>query len=188
MNKKNKIYTLKKKEKIWAFIDGQNLNLGTLKDIPNKSYKGWKLDFLKFRVYLFNKFRVNKAYLFIGYDPNNKKLYEYLKNCGYDMIYKPTVKDIHGKLKGNVDGELILQSSAIDFNNYDKAIIVAGDGDYRCLLKYLKSKNKLFKLIIPNQKSESSLLKIFQKYKVFIQSEKEKLIKIDEKIISRQKK
>lgn len=181
---------MKKKEEIWTFIDSQNLNLGTSNDIYKNRilvYRGWKLDFLKFRTYLFNKFRVTKAYIFIGYDPHNQKLYQYLENCGYILIFKPTVKDGSGKLKGNVDGELILQSAAIDFNNYDKAIIVVGDGDYRCLLKFLKQKKKLYKLIIPNQKSESSLLKDFQKYKVFIQSEKEKLMRTEE-VSLRQKK
>ncbi len=52
--------------KTYAFIDSQNLNLGTSKDIRKKGkiiYKGWKLDFKKFRKYLSDKFRVNKALL-----------------------------------------------------------------------------------------------------------------------------
>jgi len=41
----------KQKEKVYAFIDSQNLNLGTSKDIYRNRkliYKGWKLDFKKF--------------------------------------------------------------------------------------------------------------------------------------------
>ena len=41
-----------KRMKTYAFIDSQNLNLGTSKDIyKNKKlvYKGWELDFKKFR-------------------------------------------------------------------------------------------------------------------------------------------
>ncbi len=175
-----------KKEKIWAFIDSQNLNLGTSNDLYKckgknkiKIYSGWKLDFEKFRKYLLDKFRVSKAIIFIGYIPENQWLYNRLKKYGYDLIYKPTVKDSNGNPKGNVDGELILNSSAIYFSSYDKAVIVAGDGDYLCLLKFLKQKNKLLKVVIPNQKSESSLLKSFQEYKVFIQSERKKLEKVD---------
>ena len=167
-----------KREVIYAFIDSQNLNLGTSKDIyENKKliYKGWKLDFKKFRKYLFDKFRVSKAFLFIGYIPQNKDLYNKLKSFGYELIYKPTIKDNQGKAKGNVDAELVLYSAAIEFSNYDKAVIVSGDGDFRCLYEFLIKNNKLLQIIIPNEKNQSSLLKPFQKYKTFLIFEKEKL-------------
>lgn len=167
-----------KKEIVYAFIDSQNLNLGTSENLYKKDiliYEGWKLDFKKFRKYLADKFRVQKAFLFIGYTSKYDQLYKHLKIYGYDLIYKPTVKDINGKLKGNVDAELVLNCSAIQYANFDKAVIVAGDGDYRCLLEFLKKNNKLLKVVIPNQKSESSLLKPFQSFKVFIQSSRKKL-------------
>jgi uncharacterized LabA/DUF88 family protein len=168
----------KKKPTIYTFIDSQNLNLGTSKNIyKNRKliYKGWKLDFKKFKHYLDDKFRVKKIFLFIGYIPENKRLYKKLKSFGYELIFKPTVKDNNGKIKGNVDAELVLYSSAIEYKNYDKAIIVSGDGDFRCLHEFLVKNKKLFKIIIPNTKSESSLLKPFQKYKIFIIHEKHKL-------------
>lgn len=167
-----------KREIIYAFIDSQNLNLGTSKDIyKNKKliYKGWKLDFKKFRKYLKDKFRVSKAFLFIGYIPQNNNLYKKLKNFGYELVFKPTTKDNQGKAKGNIDAELVLHSSTIEFNNYDKAVIVSGDGDFYCLYEYLEKKNKLYKIIIPNKNNESSLLIRFQKYKVFLYREKENL-------------
>lgn len=170
----------KKTDKIitYAFIDSQNLNLGTSKNIhKNKKliYKGWRLDFKKFRKYLEDKFRVKKAFLFIGYIPENEALYKHLKSFGYKLIYKPTVKDGYGKAKGNVDAELVLHASAIEYENYDKAVIVSGDGDFRCLHEFLIENKKLSRIIIPNTKSESSLLKPFQKYKTFLVHEKEKL-------------
>jgi len=168
----------KKKELIYAFIDSQNLNLGTSKSIyKNKKliYKGWKLDFKKFRRYLTDKFRVNKALLFIGYIKQNNRLYQHLKSVGYELVYKPTVNDDKGKPKGNVDAELVLYSAAIEYSNYDKAVIVSGDGDFYCLLGFLKKRSKLKRIIIPNIKSESSLLKPFQEYKTFIIFDKEKL-------------
>lgn len=163
---------------VFAFIDSQNLNLGTSKDIYKGKkliYKGWKLDFKEFRFYLSDKFRVTKAYLFIGYLKQYEEMYKRLKSYGYEMIFKPTVKDNQGKPKGNVDAELVLQASAIEFSKYGKAVIVSGDGDFRCLHEFLKKKGKLFKIIIPNTKSQSSLLKEFEEYKVFLQFEKEKL-------------
>lgn len=156
---------------VYAFIDSQNLNLGTSKDIIKDgrlTYKGWKLDFKKFRHYLTDKFKVEKAFLFIGYIKKNWKLYKYLKSCGYELIFKPTIRDSYGKPKGNVDAELVLHSAVIQYPNYDKAIFVAGDGDYFCLYEYLEQKKKLFRIIIPNVKSESSLLQKFQNYKTFL--------------------
>lgn len=167
-----------KRQKVYAFIDSQNLNLGTSKNIyKNKKliYKGWKLDYKKFRRYLTDKFKVNKAFLFIGYIPENKNLYRRLKRWGYELVYKPTVKDNRGKVKGNVDAEIVLYSAAIEYKNYDKAVIVSGDGDFRCLHEFLDENRKLLNIIIPNTKSESSLLKPFQKYKTFIIHEKHKL-------------
>ena len=174
MSLKNKT----KQQIIYAFIDSQNLNLGTNKDIyknRKKIYKGWNLDFKKFRQYLTDKFKVKKAFLFIGYIKQNRYLYRSLRRCGYDLVFKPTVKDGRGKPKGNVDAELVLHASAIEYSNFDKAVIVSGDGDFCCLHEYLEKNKKLLRIIIPNTKSESSLLKKFQQYKTFILYEKSKL-------------
>ena len=51
---------MKNKENNYAFIDSQNLNL-SIKSL------GWNLDFAKFRIYLREKYKVEKAFLFIGY-------------------------------------------------------------------------------------------------------------------------
>lgn len=168
----------KKRGVIYAFIDSQNLNLGTSKDIYKGEkliYKGWRLDFKKFRRYLLDKFRVTKAFLFIGYIPSNKSLYRNLRSYNYDLVFKPTVKDNQGKPKGNVDAELVLHAAAIEYPRYDLAVIVAGDGDYRCLYEFLIKQKKLLRVVIPNAKSESSLLKPFQQYKTFIINERQKL-------------
>lgn len=166
------------KQTTYAFIDAQNLNLGTSKDISRNGkniYKGWKLDFKKFFVYLKNKFQVDKAILFIGYIKENQKLYDSLISFGYELIYKPSVKNHDGVVKGNVDAEIVLYSSSIYYNNYNKAVIVSGDGDFYCLHKFLVERKKLKTIIIPNKYSESSHLRQFQSYKIFINREKEKL-------------
>ncbi|MBI2268555.1 MAG: NYN domain-containing protein [Candidatus Blackburnbacteria bacterium] len=164
--------------KTYAFIDSQNLNLGTSKDIRKKGkliYRGWRLDFKKFRKYLADKFRVDETFLCIGYIKQNEKLYDQLKSYGYTLVFKPTVKDSQGKSKGNVDAELVLHAAAIEFPQYDKAVIVSGDGDFYCLYEFLEKNKKLFKIIIPNRKSESSLLRQFQNYKVFLIRDKGKV-------------
>lgn len=166
------------KQIVYAFIDSQNLNLGTSKDIHIGGkiiYQGWKLDFRKFRQYLWDKFRAKKAFLCIGFIKQNEKLYRQLKSYGYELIFKPTVKDNFGKPKGNVDAELVLHASAIEYSKYDKAVIVSGDGDFYCLHEFLENNGKLLSIIIPNKHTESSLLKKFQFYKRFLYREKENL-------------
>ena len=168
--------------KIYAFIDSQNLNLSVLYNIKDKKsgkliYKGWKLDFQRFYVYLKNKYKVVKAFLFIGYIPGNESLYTNLQKAGYIVVFKPTLeykRDGEKFIKGNVDAELILHSM-IEYRNYDKAIIVAGDGDYHCLIEYLEKNKKLLYIIIPNAFSYSSLLKEFRKYFVYVNNLKNKL-------------
>ena len=154
----------------FAFIDSQNLNLGVRS-------QGWKLDFGKFRQYLITKYNVKKTFLFIGFIRGNQMLYTYLQSVGYICIFKPTLELRENKnrvkVKGNVDAELVLHSM-IEYKNYDKAIIVSGDGDFHCLIEYLEEKGKLLKIITPN-KRYSSLLKKFTQYIVVVSPLKEKL-------------
>ncbi|MGB4762024.1 MAG: NYN domain-containing protein [Candidatus Saccharimonas sp.] len=80
--------------------------------------------------------------------------------------YKPTIRYFeNGKetVKGNVDAELVLHASAIEYDNYEKAIIVSGDGDFACLVEYLEDKGKLLHIFTPNAKY-SKLLKPFAGY------------------------
>ena len=124
----------KEKQKNYAFIDSQNLNMG-IKRI------GWKMDFRKLRIYLKEKYKVEKAYLFIGYIPENQNLYRSLQEYGYILLFKPILKKKDGSVKGNVDAELVLQAM-IDYEEYDKAIIISSDGDFYCLVNYLYDKEK----------------------------------------------
>ena len=79
-----------------------------------------------------------------------------------------------GKAKGNVDAELVLHTM-VEYPNYDKALIVSGDGDFYCLVDYLKGKDKLLKLMIPNRNRYSSLLRKFSKEMVFMNDLRGKL-------------
>lgn len=149
---------MKYRENNFAFIDGQNLNLG----IQNL---GWKLDFYRFRKYLTEKYSVTTAYYFIGYMPGHQPLYSELQKAGYILIFKPTIPDHNGNVKGNVDADLVLQAM-IDFPNYDKAILVTSDGDFYSLVKYLYQNNKLYFVMSPYIKTCSTLLKKEAKEKI----------------------
>lgn len=135
----------------YAFIDSQNVNLG-IREL------GWRLDWKKFRVYLKEKYGVCTAYLFIGYIKENKDIYRLLTKSGYIIVFKETLQNKDGFVKGNCDAELVLQTM-IDYNRYEKAVIVSGDGDFTCLVKYLKKQNKLLKVLVPNIFKYSALFK-----------------------------
>ena len=141
---------MKKKQDNYAFIDGTNLHRSTLE-------MGWKLDTKKFRRYLEEMYGVVKAYYFIGYVENNQKLYDTLKSRGYELVYKETYIDKDGKLKGNIDAELVLQAMT-HYRVYREAIIVTSDGDFACLVKYLIWKNKLRSVIASSKGGCSHLL------------------------------
>jgi uncharacterized LabA/DUF88 family protein len=117
---------------------------------------------------------VKKVFLFIGYVSGNEMLYTNLQKQGYILIFKPTLELPDGRVKGNVDAELILHAM-IEYPNYDKAIIISNDGDFHCLIEYLCKQEKLLKLIIPDRKKYSSLLRKFMKYISFMNNLKEKL-------------
>ena len=164
-----------KKSQIYAFIDSQNLNVSTQKF-------GWKMDWRKFREFLASKYGVTKAYMFIGYVPEFQEMYEFLHDAGFAIVLKPTfdvtrprpeetaevstdAKTENGEkkpVKGNVDADLVLWTMK-EMKNYDKAVIVSGDGDFYSLIEYLEKENKLLKVLTPTI-HYSGLLKPFDKY------------------------
>lgn len=161
--------SLIRKEKNYAFIDSQNVNLAI-------RTQGWILDFARFRVYLREKYSVEKAFLFIGFVEGNSDLFASLQEAGFICIFKPTLKYKDGTTKGNCDAELVLQAM-IEFSQYEKAVIVTGDGDFYCLAKYLAEQGKLLSLIIPDRNKFSALLKfkVFRPYLRFMNELEQRL-------------
>lgn len=143
----------------YAFIDGNNLYLGARDQRIHLNYG-------KMRLYLANKYDVKKAFLFIGYDPQRTDLYSSLQQAGFILIHKPVViymQDGARMMKGNVDAELVLHAAAIEYENYDKAVVVTSDGDFACLVKFLEGNDRLEKIITPTR-VYSKLLKPYSQF------------------------
>jgi uncharacterized LabA/DUF88 family protein len=147
-----------KKENNYAFIDAQNVHLG-IKSL------GWDLDWGKFRVYLKDKYNVSTAYLFIGFIQTKQDLYSMLQKAGYILIFKPIIFDGEGKVKGNCDADLVL-NTILEKENYDKAIVVTSDGDFYSLVRHLCEVEKLEMVLSPYSKTCSKLLKKEAKDKI----------------------
>jgi len=210
-----------KQQNNYAFIDSQNLNLGTQK-------VGWKMNWGKFLHVLRERYGVTNAYLFIGYLPEYEAMYEQMHELGYMIVLKPTVgaldeppkdakRDAEGEadnskqnpkfhdekkddnndkntdkkddkrpeedkkpaVKGNIDAELVMYAMK-EMPNYDKAIIVSGDGDFYCLVEYLAAQHKLLHLMAPNWQY-SSLLKPYEQYIVRLDKHRRTLAYHDRK-------
>ncbi|MEK7538816.1 MAG: NYN domain-containing protein [Patescibacteria group bacterium] len=147
----------------YAYIDSQNLNLGIQK-------LEWKLDYRKFRIYLAEKYSVKKAYMFIGFVALNQSLYDNLQEAGFILRFKPTVPDADGKIKGNIDADMVLLAT-LELNAYDKAVIVSSDGDFYSLVQYLHENGKLRVVLSPDIKNCSTLLKQTAREKIWFMNE-----------------
>jgi uncharacterized LabA/DUF88 family protein len=168
----------------YAFIDSQNLNLGVQK-------VGWKMDWRKFREWLREQYGVSKAYMFIGHMPEYEPLYDQMHDAGYLVVLKPTMdtnKMLHPDqdpsakektdekkpaVKGNTDADMVLWTMR-EYPNYDKAIIVTGDGDFFSLIEYLDQQGRLGHVMTPNWQY-SSLLKMFDKYVIRLDQHRREL-------------
>lgn len=160
--------TMSKEGANFAFIDNQNLYQG-IKEL------NWRLDWKKFRTYLLEKYKVSRAYLFLGYVEENQKMYKFLERAGFFLRFKKTSFDSNHKVKGNVDVFLTLQT-IIEINDYNKALIVTSDGDFYPLVEYLIKQDKLLSVLSPDEHICSRLLKQSAYSKInYLSSLKEKI-------------
>lgn len=140
-----------------AFIDSQNLHLATTRaDTP------WKIDMERFRVYLREKYSVTHAYCFMGaYYPENQDMYTAFQKYGYILVFREHSKNLKGKKKGNVDVDIVFHAmrELVEQEDFDKIVLVSGDGDYKRMVDYLIAKGKFERILLPNQKFASSLYK-----------------------------
>jgi uncharacterized LabA/DUF88 family protein len=138
---------------IIVYIDAANLHK------ESKSL-GFKINYKNFIVWLRQKYKADKIYLFIGFIPKYKSLYKNLEGFGYILIFKETFEGVNGNVKGNCDAELVLKVCN-DFYEKDinYFILVTGDGDFKCLVDFLIENNSRVLLIAPNYKKFSALLK-----------------------------
>lgn len=143
------------KENNLAFIDGQNLHLGTIEN-------DWKVDHFKLRIYLKDKYHITEAYYFLGYTTEEQQdLYNNLQKAGFIILFKEHNENLKAQKKGNVDTDIVFEvmKNLIDNKNFNKIVLVSGDGDYKKLVDYLIKKGKFYKILFPNKKFASSLYK-----------------------------
>jgi len=140
-----------------AFIDGQNLHMGT-----TMSADKWKINLAKFYIYLQKKYGVNTAYYFLGFvQDKHQDLYEEIQKAGFILMFKQHNPAMIGTKKGNVDTDIVfhIMKKLYKKESFDKIILISGDGDYKMLVDFLIEENKFEKILFPNRKFASSLYK-----------------------------
>jgi len=142
-----------------AYIDGQNLYMGTAKSNPK-----WHIDLARFRIYLEQKYNVERAYYYLGYVQEGlqiEQLYETIQAAGFVLMFRQHNSAMLGKKKGNVDSDIIfsIMKRLYQKDSFQKIILVSGDGDYKMLVDFLIQENRFEKILFPNRKFRSSLYK-----------------------------
>lgn len=142
-----------------AFVDGQNLYMGTSKSDPS-----WDIDLSRFRIYLEKKYSVSTAYYYLGFIQEGEsieQLYEKIQSAGFILVFRQHNTAMIGKKKGNVDTDIVfsVMKRLYKRDGFDKIVLVSGDGDYKMLVDFLAEENKLKKILFPNRKFASSLYK-----------------------------
>mgnify|MGYP001575610375 CR=1 FL=1 len=159
----------------FAYIDGQNFYMGTAKREVNP----WQVDLARFRIYLEQKYSVEKAYYFLGYvQETNQDLYEEIQNAGFILMFREHNPAMIGKKKGNVDSDIIfnIMKKMYKREDFSKIVLVSGDGDYKSLVDFLIEENKFAKILFPNRKFASSLYKkIGSHYFDYLENIKDKI-------------
>ncbi len=146
-----------------AFIDGQNLHLGS-----RSATVPWEVDLARLNIYLREKYHVHEAYYYLGFvDKKNEEIYDAIQKAGYILRFREHVYEMVGKKKGNVDTDIVfaIMKKLYLRESFDKLLLVTGDGDYKKLVDFLIEINKFEKILFPNRRFASSLYKsISRKY------------------------
>jgi len=104
----------------------------------------------------------NEAYYFLGYVSEvNDDLYDKIQKAGFLLKFREHSSSMMGKKKGNVDSDIIFSVMKKLYRKYDfdKIILVSGDGDYKMLVDFLIKESRFKKILFPNKQFASSLYK-----------------------------
>ena len=110
------------------------------------------------------KHHVERAYYYLGYVQEGAKyddLYETIQAAGFILVFRQHNSTMLGKKKGNVDADIIfsVMKRIYQKDEFDKVVLVSGDGDYKMLVDFLIEEDRFAKILFPNRRYRSSLYK-----------------------------
>lgn len=78
---------------------------------------------------------------------------------GFILVFRQHTSAMLGKKKGNVDSDIIfsIMKRLYKREEFDKVVLVSGDGDYKALVDFLIEESRFEKILFPNRRFHSSL-------------------------------
>ncbi|MBU0458277.1 NYN domain-containing protein [Patescibacteria group bacterium] len=145
MNRTNKQIT-------YAFVDSANIVY------RNSDKSPWKIDLKKLIKYLSERFGASHVFFYGGLDKNNAvqvRLYNKMMTWGYIMRLNPVKHfvDERGEryTKADVDSRMTFEMMKL-LTEYDRAVVMTGDGDFYWVLEHLmQCKKHVWLLASPNK-------------------------------------
>jgi uncharacterized LabA/DUF88 family protein len=130
--------------RVSIFVDGANMFYTQKKGL------GWFFDPAKLIATLKGDDRLTDAFWYVGLrrplDPRDESFLRFLTWAGYVVrtrdlkaVYDPETGEM--ALRANLDVQIVMDMFN-SVNNYDKAILVSGDGDFERALELLRSRGK----------------------------------------------
>lgn len=88
-------------------------------------------------------------------------LYEEIQTAGFILVFREHNSAMLGTKKGNVDTDIVfsIMRRLYKKENFDKVVLVSGDGDYKMLVDFLIEEGRLEKVLFPKRRYASSLYK-----------------------------
>jgi len=125
-----------KQQKTYGFVDASNIIYGA-------KAESWFIDQKKLFDYIKRKFKTRKIFFYFGKDEKNNKQTKFLKKLesfGYTLRVKQ-IKRYGKRQKANCDVDLTMDMLLLK-DNYERAVVLTGDGDFFPLFEYLKKQGK----------------------------------------------
>ena len=107
-----------------------------------------------------------RAYAYSGLDPENenqKKFIDFLNKNGYKVLTKDIRKFTDGRVKANLDIELVVDLFRLA-DRMDIAVIVSGDGDFAPAIKALQDKGVRCEVISFRPNTSSDLIAVADEF------------------------
>ena len=122
---------------------------------------GWTVDFRELRKHLAEIYAVKTAYYFLGckrYDM--ELLYSNIENANFVLMFGDKSPTSQKEWDGDVDAHIVFEMMRHYFdeiNDFDKMVLVSGDGDFLRVIRYLILRNKFRTALLPSRKESSAL-------------------------------
>lgn len=147
------------KKRVAIFIDGSNLYYALNK-------LNTRIDYTKLLKLLVGEDTLYRAIYYTGIDSSSNKEHgfvSWLSHNGFRVVTKELVKRADGSQKANLDVEIALDMVELA-EQYDKAILVGGDGDFACALDKVSSQGCQVEVVSLRSATSDALIRSSDRY------------------------